>query len=101
MEIPAKIRYLGADTTVKSHPNNANNQRAFYETWSDFISLNEDPDLSEPVRAECLLHEIIEMINYKNELKLPHQSITIISEHIFGIIRDNGLDFREPNKQEN
>lgn len=43
---------------------------------------------------ECFLHEIIEGINGMYELKLSHWKITVMSEVLFQIIKDNKLDFR-------
>jgi len=42
---------------------------------------------------ECFLHEILEAINGLYELKLPHYKITLISELLYQIIKDNKLDF--------
>ena len=43
---------------------------------------------------ECFLHEIIESINELYELNLTHWKITVMSEVLFQIIKDNKLDFR-------
>lgn len=49
--------------------------------------------ISESAQAETLLHEIIEAIDYSNELRLDHHKICTLSEQIFAVIRNNNLDF--------
>jgi len=58
------------------------------------ITLNDLDDAPIERLEECFLHEILEAINEIYELKLPHWKITSISEVLYGIIKNNKLDFR-------
>jgi len=42
-----------------------------------------------------LLHEIIETIKSLNNLDMDHKNLSVLSESLFQVIRDNKLDFRE------
>lgn len=42
-------------------------------------------------RAEGLLHEVLEGLNYHLELQLEHRILTSISEGLFQVLNDNDL----------
>jgi hypothetical protein len=44
---------------------------------------------------EIFLHEIIECINDRCDLNLKHSTLSTLSEVLFQVIKDNGLDFRK------
>jgi hypothetical protein len=58
------------------------------------IILKNEPSRPEVSQAEVFLHEIIEAIDWRNELELPHQAKTILSTNLLDLIRTNNLDFR-------
>ena len=43
--------------------------------------------------AETLLHEIFEAIKHLNNLSLEHKDLTVLSEGLFSVIRNNNLRF--------
>ena len=47
----------------------------------------------ESTQAETLLHECAELINWKLGLELTHLQLTAMASGLFGIIRDNKLNF--------
>jgi len=50
-------------------------------------------DRPETQVAETFLHEIIESLNYALELELKHPQIQALSSGLFGVMRNNRLDF--------
>ena len=38
-----------------------------------------------------LMHEIIEALNYRLELELPHAKITTLGEGLYQVLADNGM----------
>lgn len=42
---------------------------------------------------KALLHEILEVIDDDYELKLPHQTITILESALYQVLKDNKLKF--------
>ena len=61
--------------------------------WTKTIRINTADEAAESTQAEALLHELIEIIDHDNELKLSHNTICTLGEQLFGIIRNNNLDF--------
>jgi len=60
----------------------------------------EDPDFCEIIidskqniqsQETTLIHEIIEAIDYRNELKLKHNQIMVLEHNLYQIFRDNNL----------
>jgi len=92
MKIPKLIRVGGHDITIKLVKSDDMKQSGDYDTWYDVIRINMD-SLPESSQAEILLHEILEAISKKYNLELEHKTLTIISESLFAIIRNNKLDF--------
>ena len=61
------------------------------------IIIGPDGSFPESTLSETVLHEIIELIanNYDLDLRKDHKELTTLSEVLFGVIRDNNLDFRK------
>jgi len=66
-----------------------------FNNYHNLIRLEKEPDTPEDNVSECFLHEILEAIKYKNNLDLDHKDLTVISETLFQVLRDNKLDFAE------
>lgn len=92
MKIPASIRIGGHDVEIKKICEPNFHDYGDYNRWFSLIRLNTD-GVKESKMAETFLHEIIEAINGKNELKMEHHVIMTLSEDLFAIIRNNKLDF--------
>lgn len=58
---------------------------------TDFLSntLFINPDKTEQEKKEALIHEILENINYRMELKLSHEKITQLGMAILCIVEEN------------
>jgi len=98
MKIPKKLKVGGHQIKVKFCKADEENVSGCFKSWYDLIKINVD-ETSEPSRAETFLHEILEVIKNKNDLNLDHTVLTVLSNWLFAIIRDNNLDFREEKRE--
>ena len=94
MEIPNKIKVGGHEIEVRMVPVKDIGCAGEYNDYYQTISLRRDPDTPDDAIEEAFLHEIIEAIKFKNCLQLDHTVLTVVSEGVFQVIRDNDLDFR-------
>ena len=90
MNIPQTILIGGHEYKINKIPNQPHGGSV--DTDTQIIEI--DPLRPEDFVAESLLHEIIEAIDVKCNLTVPHVSLTVISEALFAVIRANDLDFR-------
>jgi len=93
MEIPNNIKILGKSITVKKvHPIDIDGSGDWDGTWQTIrLESIDDPKFPESKMAEAFLHEIIEALNDFCDLKIPHQTISTLSETLFQVIRSNNL----------
>ena len=93
MDIPERILFGGHTIPVRRHTSQVNEKVAYYDVKYDFISISNDI-VSESICAEALMHELIEMINWRFSLELSHRTITCLGESLFSVLRNNKeLDF--------
>lgn len=50
-----------------------------------------DTNQCEEAQISCLIHEILEALDYHYELELPHKTISILEAGLFQVIKDNFL----------
>jgi hypothetical protein len=70
------------------------------DTGQKEIIIGPDGSFPESTLSETVLHEIIEIIavNYDMALRQDHKELTALSEVLFGVMRDNKLDFSGAHK---
>lgn len=51
-------------------------------------------DLNEANAKACLIHEILEGIDYYMDLKLDHKTISQLEAGFYAILTDNGIDLK-------
>ena len=96
MKIPEFIKIGGHTITVRLvFPSDITNSGS-YSSYYNLIRLESDYDTPEDSLAETFLHEIIEGIKNLNNLKVEHTELSVISESLFAVIRNNNLDVRIP-----
>ena len=97
MNIPSEVAFGGHVAKVRLLPNESmlGKGTGSYDTWSKRIALNADPDLPESVQSEAFFHELMEMVKNTLNLTLSHEELTVLSESMFAIIRNNKLDFTD------
>jgi hypothetical protein len=52
-------------------------------------SIHLDDTLTNDMFLATLLHEVIEVINEENELKLEHRAIQTLATQLFQVLKDN------------
>ena len=57
-------------------------------------------DVSQRQKETTLLHEIIESINFANQLELKEQQIWILENNLYQVLKDNKLGFQDENDKE-
>ncbi len=94
MKIPKTLKIGGKKIKVKIVKDlSYENAIGIWESEYYTITLEENGIAPIEKLEECFLHEIVEAINGLYELKLSHYKITVISEVLFQILKDNKLDF--------
>ncbi len=92
MQIPDKIKIGGFDYEIvkinreeESGTNNPGSHSAqFQKIWVDTHTLQSQQE-------RVLLHEIIEAVNYYNELDLSHTQICVLEYNLYQVLKDNKL----------
>ncbi|MHB9019400.1 MAG: hypothetical protein ACYC3G_00780 [Minisyncoccota bacterium] len=65
----------------------------FTITGKSLIALNGDDFFSDSKLMECFLHELIEDVIGRFEIKMRHPDLTCLSEALFQMLRDNHVRF--------
>ena len=55
----------------------------------EYASIHLDDTLTNDMALATLLHEVIEVINEENELKLEHRAIQTLATQLFQVLKDN------------
>lgn len=96
MNIPEEVKIGAHEVLIQRHFDEVSESLGHFDSHRTIISLNATERVTESVAAECFLHELIETIFHFHNVEIEHRIITLISEMLFMVIRDNGLDFRKP-----
>jgi len=98
MKIPGKIKLGGHEINIEKVNTKDIDSGGEFNGYYNVIRLRVDHDSTESCVAECFLHEIIEAIKMKNQLNIDHTHLTVLSENLFQVMRDNELNFscKEP-----
>lgn len=95
MEIPKKIKVGGHEIRIDICDTAHIANRGNFSNYHNIIRLEKETDTPEDNVAECFLHEIIECIKAKNNLTIGHVELTVLSEFLFQVLKDNKLIFYE------
>ncbi len=93
MKIPKTIKICGHRYKIKllkdriKEDGMENPASSFSRTNTIWIDLNQ----AESRIETCLLHEIIEMLNYELELKLEHRTMSELESGLYQVLKDNKL----------
>lgn len=94
MKIPKRIKIGCHWIRIKKVRSNEIQERGIYNSWYQLIKLNCDDNIKSAI-DEAFLHEIIEAIVKIYNLSIDHTHLTVLSEIVFTVIRNNQLDFRK------
>lgn len=92
MKIPKQIKIGGSIYRIilKDILRHEYRSMAGYENSDDCeITINIKSDIQ--TQETTLIHEILEAINYKNELKLNHHQIMSLEHNLYQVLKDNDL----------
>jgi len=96
MKIPNKLDVLSHEIKIDFVTSVQHEDAGSYCNYYDTINIHGLKEgISEASQAETFMHELIECINERLDLKMNHTQITSVSANLFHIIRNNNLDFRK------
>lgn len=94
MEIPKWIKIGGHKVSVEFRDTRDIDNPGSYNDYHQLILLRKEADTPQDAIDEAFMHEIFETIKAKNNLVIDHAHLTVFSEVLFQVIKDNDLDFR-------
>ena len=95
MQIPDRVKIMGHEYLVIMDPLLfAREDVGSGKACANSLEITLSPGVPESRKAETFLHEIIEMVKYTLQITIEHKDLSALSEGLFTVIRDNGLDFR-------
>jgi len=87
MKIPKRIKYGYKNLNVSFiHSSDNQGSSASYNSWTDKIKISIDADKAKCHYTSDLIHELVEAINRRRELNLPHWQIQALAEDITDIL---------------
>ena len=93
MKIPNQIKIGSHIIKIEKVPTKSIDNGGEFNGYYNLIRLRSESDCPESNIAECFLHEIIEAIKLKNNLTIDHVHLTVLSESLFQVLRENRLFF--------
>jgi hypothetical protein len=93
MKIPSTIKLGGHTIRVLLVDTSMLSDRGDYSNYHNLIRLQKEDDTPDDNLAECLLHEIIEAIKFKNNLSIEHTELSVLSECLYQVFVDNDMEF--------
>lgn len=93
METPNNLKILGHNYTVELKPRLSLEEGAIGRCCANTQRIQISTEYPESGQAEGLLREIMEALKFHLELDMEHPTLSRLSECLFQVIRDNGLDF--------
>ncbi len=94
MRIPDKVKIGGHEYSCKVVPCLGRDYGADGRSCGNSLEIEIEETLPQQNKESVLIHEILEQINYRYELNLPHEKITILETALYQVIRDNPEIFK-------
>jgi hypothetical protein len=92
---PAKLKIMGHEYEVRVNNEPRLGMATVGTCCTNLLRIEIGQSEPESRQAEAFLHEIFEALNYHLSLGLDHdKQLFPLSEGLFQVLRDNGLDFR-------
>lgn len=86
-----KIKILGHEYTVEMNSEIQQDYEQSAQISHAKCVITIGSRLVDSRREECLMHEIVEALNYHLELRLEHEKITQLGEGLYQVLKDSGL----------
>ena len=99
MKIPKKVRIFGHDYSVDLDDKLfVRESVGCAKACANSLEITLASNVPESRQAEGFLHEIFEMVRYAVQAEISHNDLSALSEGLFSVLRDNGLDFSNGKK---
>ena len=89
LNIPAIVRIGGHDYYCGLEENLARDKECNGASCGNALRIVIDRSLPQQNRESVFIHEVLEQINYRFELNLPHEKITILETALYAFLQDN------------
>ena len=94
MEIPETVKIGGHIYNCEIGPALARDCDAMGRSCGNALEIEIDGSIPNQNRESVLLHEILEQISYRYELRLEHREVTTLETALYQVIKDNPGIFR-------
>ena len=94
MDIPKTIKIGGHLYSCKVESNFCRDGMGLGNSCGNALTIKIDDSVLVQNQESTLLHEILEQIDYRYELRLEHRDITILETALYQVIKDNPGIFR-------
>lgn len=89
MEIPKKVKIGSHIYECKYDDKLSRDSNRMGNSCGNSLEMTIDPTLPRQNQESTLLHEILEQIDYRYELNLEHDKITVLETALYQVIKDN------------
>ena len=94
MEIPDKIKVGAYYFKVYFEKNLSRSRDRFGEFRPSPQEIALDPDCTEDLQGETLLHEVVEALNWMYDMQLNHHIIALLGTGLHQILKENDLKIK-------
>jgi predicted heme/steroid binding protein len=89
MELPAKIKIGGLVYRVSTDNALGRDRNRLGESSGNDLTIAIDSSIPRQNKESVILHEVLEQINYRYELCLDHEKITVLETALYQVMKDN------------
>ena len=94
MAIPKSLKILGHQYEIIINDENQSANSNFGTYWAKHNRIWINSQICEQQQKSTLIHEILEAINFLEDIKLKHEQITRLEAGLYQVLKDNNLDFK-------
>lgn len=87
--IPVKVKIAGYTYTCDFSPILTRDSDSLGSSCGNSMKISIDSTVPRENQVSALLHEILEQLNWRYELKLEHRQITVLESAFYQVIQDN------------
>lgn len=89
MKIPDKVKIGSHIYTCGYSDNLTRDSDALGQSCGNALEIRVDAAIPRSNQESAFLHEVLEQINYRYELRLEHRTITVLETSLYQVMRDN------------
>jgi hypothetical protein len=95
MNIPKEVKIGGHIYSCGLKENLSRDESRHGQSCGNALEIEIDASIPHENKESALIHEVLEQINYRYELRLEHSKITILETALYALIKDNPGIFKE------